>query len=127
MAVTNWPGAAANATLNYIETNDVLARGAAAGAYFKKGLEAIQKEYPSVIKEVRGRGMMIGIELTKEGAGGMLMSLMIDKCVIIAYTLNNPKVIRIEPPLIMPTEVIDQVLTIFREAVKTTAAVIEDL
>lgn len=119
--------AAANATLNYIETNDVLARGAAAGAYFKKGLEAIQKEYPSVIKEVRGCGMMIGIELTKEGAGGMLMSLMIDKCVIIAYTLNNPKVIRIEPPLIMPTEVIDQVLTIFREAVKTTASVIEDL
>ena len=52
--------------------------------------------------------MMIGIELTKEGAGGMLMSLMIDKRVIIAYTLNNPKVIRIEPPLIMPTDVIDQ-------------------
>ena len=45
--------------------------------------------------------------------GAMLMSLMIDKRVIIAYTLNNPKVIRIEPPLIMPTDVIDQVLTIF--------------
>ena len=119
--------AAANAALHYIEVNDVLARGAAAGAYFKKGLEAIQKEYPSVIKEVRGRGMMIGIELTKEGAGGMLMSLMIDKCVIIAYTLNNPKVIRIEPPLIMPTDIIDQVLMIFREAVRSTAEVIEDL
>lgn len=119
--------AAANAALRYIEENDVLARGAAAGVYFKKGLEAIQKDYPSVIKAVRGRGMMIGIELTKEGAGGMLMSLMIDKCVIIAYTLNNPKVIRIEPPLIMPTDVIDQVLTIFREAVRSTAEVIEDL
>lgn len=119
--------AAANAALHYIEANDVLARGAAAGAYFKKGLEAIQKDYPSVIKEVRGRGMMIGIELTKEGAGGMLMSLMIDKCVIIAYTLNNPKVIRIEPPLIMPTDIIDQVLMIFREAVRSTAEVIEDL
>ena len=57
----------------------------------------------------------------------MLMSLMIDKRVIIAYTLNNPKVIRIEPPLIMPIGVIDQVLTIFREAVSSTAEVIEDL
>ena len=119
--------AAANAALNYIEKNDVLDRSAAAGAYFKKGLESIQKDYPSVIAEIRGRGMMIGIELTKEGAGGMLMSLMIDKRVIIAYTLNNPKVIRIEPPLIMPTDVIDQVLTIFREAVSSTAEVIEDL
>ena len=105
----------------------MLARSAAAGAYFKKGLEAIQKDYPSVIAAVRGRGMMIGIELTKEGAGGMLMSLMIDKRVIIAYTLNNPKVIRIEPPLIMPIGIIDQVLTIFREAVSSTAEVIEDL
>ncbi len=119
--------AAAIATLKYIEENDVLARGAYAGNYFQKGLKEIQREYPSVIKEVRGRGMMIGLELTKEGAGGMLMSLMIAKNVIIAYTLNNPKVIRIEPPLIMPTEVIDQLLTIFREAVHTTADVIEDL
>ena len=59
--------------------------------------------------------------------GALLMSLMIDKRVIIAYTLNNPKVIRIEPPLIMPTDVIDQVLTSFREAVSSTAEVIEDL
>lgn len=119
--------AAGIAALQYIEDNDVLARGAAAGAYFQKGLAAIQQDYPSVIKEVRGCGMMIGVELTKEGAGGMLMSLMIDKCVIIAYTLNNPKVIRIEPPLIMPINVIDQVLEIFRASVSATAAVIDEL
>ena len=71
--------------------------------------------------------MMIGIELTKEGAGGMLMSLMIDKSIIVAYTLNNPKVIRMEPPLIMPKEVVDYVLEQFRDAVATTDSVIEDL
>lgn len=119
--------AAGIATIKYIEENDVLKRGADAGQYFKDGLLTIQKDYPNVIKEIRGRGMMIGIELTKEGAGGMLMSLMIDKKVIIAYTLNNPKVIRIEPPLIMPKNVIDHVLTKFREAVKTTSDVIEEL
>lgn len=71
--------------------------------------------------------MMIGIELTKEGAGGMLMSLMIDQQVIVAYTLNNPKVIRMEPPLIMPKEAADIVLEKFRRAVSATADVIEDL
>ncbi len=115
------------ATLKVIEEEDLLNRGALAGAYLKKGLEEIQKDYPLVIKEVRGRGMMIGIELTKEGAGGMLMSLMIDSNILIAYTLNNPKVIRMEPPLIMPIEVIDQVLIAFRNAIQQINAVIEEL
>ena len=115
------------ATLKVIEEEDLLNRGTVSGAYLKKGLEEIQKDYPLVIKEVRGRGMMIGIELTKEGAGGMLMSLMIDSNILIAYTLNNPKVIRMEPPLIMPIEVIDQVLIAFRNAIQQTNAVIEEL
>ena len=71
--------------------------------------------------------MMLGIELTKEGAGGMLMSLMIMMHIIVAYTLNIPKVIRMEPPLVMPKEVIDHVLSEFRDAVAQTADVIEDL
>ena len=115
------------ATLKVIEEEDLLNRGALAGAYLKKGLEEVQKDYPLVIKDVRGRGMMIGIELTKEGAGGMLMSLMIDSNILVAYTLNNPKVIRMEPSLTMPIEVIDQVLTAFRNAIQQTNAVIEEL
>lgn len=119
--------AAGIVAIKYIQEEDLLRRGRETGAYFKAGLEKIMQEYPEVIAQVRGRGMMIGIELTKEGAGGMLMSLMIDKKIIVAYTLNNPKVIRIEPPLIMPVEVVDHVLEEFREAVKMTADAIEDL
>ena len=115
------------ATLKVIEEEDLLNRGALAGAYLKKGLKEVQKDYPLVIKDVRGRGMMLGIELTKEGAGGMLMSLMIDSNILVAYTLNNPKVIRMEPSLTMPIEVIDQVLTAFRNAIQQTNAVIEEL
>lgn len=119
--------AAGIATIGYIKQENLLERSSKTGAYFKAGLEKIQAEFPEVITEVRGRGMMIGIELSKEGAGGMLMSLMIDKKIIVAYTLNNPKVIRIEPPLIMPEEVVDYVLDEFRSAVSLTASVIEDL
>lgn len=119
--------AAGVAAISVIKEENLLERGVETGAYLKAGLESIAAEFPSVISEVRGRGMMIGIELTKEGAGGMLMSLMIDKSIIVAYTLNNPKVIRMEPPLIMPKEVVDYVLEQFRDAVATTASVIEDL
>ncbi len=119
--------AAGIATIEYIKKENLLEKSKTTGAYFKAGLEAIMKEFPEVITDVRGRGMMIGVELSKEGAGGMLMSLMIDKKIIVAYTLNNPKVIRIEPPLVMPVEVVDYVLDEFRKAVSMTAAVIEDL
>ena len=119
--------AAGVATIKFIQEENVLARGSEAGSHLKAGLEKIAEEFPTVIKEIRGKGMMLGIELTKEGAGGMLMSLMIDKNIIVAYTLNNPKVIRMEPPLIMPIEVIDHVLEVFHDAVALTASVIEDL
>ncbi|MCD8174801.1 MAG: aminotransferase class III-fold pyridoxal phosphate-dependent enzyme [Phascolarctobacterium sp.] len=119
--------AAGLATIKFIKEKKILKRAADTGAHFKEGLKKIGADFPNVIKEVRGRGMMLGVELTKEGAGGMLMSLMIDRGVIIAYTLNNPKVLRFEPPLIMPKNVVDKVLQIFHEAVKLTAAAIDDL
>lgn len=119
--------AAGVAAIKAIKDEDMLSRARNTGLYLKDGLEAIAAEFPNVIKEVRGRGMMIGIELTKEGAGGMIMSLMINQHIIVAYTLNNPKVIRMEPPLIMPEEVVDYVLEAFRKAVKETSDVIEDL
>ena len=106
---------------------NLLQRSAETGAYFKKGIEAIAKDFPQVIKEVRGRGMMIGMDLTKEGAGGMLMALMIDQHIVVAYTLNNPKVIRIEPPLTMPKSVVDHVLEVLRNCIKQVAEAINDL
>lgn len=119
--------AAGVATLKYIEDNNILEESKDKGEYFKAGLLKIQAEFPSVIKEVRGRGMMLGMELTKEGAGGMLMTLMIAADIIVAYTLNNPKVIRIEPPIIMPKEVIDHVLEVLHASFAQINAAIEDL
>ena len=46
---------------------------------------------------------------------------------IVAYTLNNPKVIRIEPPLTMPRDVVDHVLEVLRDSIRQVAEVIEDL
>lgn len=119
--------AAGVATIKVIKEENLLERCAEMGAYLKAGLQKIAEEFPSVIKEVRGRGLMLGIELTKEGAGGMLMSLMIDKNVIVAYTLNNPKVIRMEPPMIVTKEIVDEVLEKFHASVDMTADAIEDL
>jgi putrescine aminotransferase len=96
------------------------------GARFKGELERIAAD-SHLIKEVRGRGLMIGVEfyephLVKKlsaeylaaSVGGLLLE---DHGIITAYTLNNPNVIRFEPPLIVTDAQIDHVLESFEQVV----------
>ena len=83
--------------------------------------------YPDVIAKVRGRGLMLGIELTKEGVGGFLISELIADGILVAYTLNNPKVIRLEPPLSISKASLERVLQSFQSAIAKAALIIEDL
>ncbi len=86
------------------------------GKYFISQLEQLKSTYPHLIKEIRGRGLMIGVELIKEEIGGLTIAELIKRGVLVAYTLNNPKVIRLEPPFIITEKEIDQVINIFAEA-----------
>ncbi|WP_094602673.1 Putrescine aminotransferase [Sporomusa silvacetica DSM 10669] len=119
--------AAAIAAVSVIREEGLLRRAEQSGHYFMGKLTELAKAYPEVIAQVRGKGLMIGIELTKEGIGGLIMSEMIDKGVLIAYTLNNPKVMRIEPPLIIEQEQIDYVLTALSSALAKAQDMLEDL
>jgi putrescine aminotransferase len=118
---------AAIAAIEVLESEDLPRRAKESGEYFLSGLQKLQQKYFEVIAEVRGKGLMIGLELTKEGVGGLLMSELINQGVLVAYTLNNPKVIRIEPPLAISREVIDKVLAAFQNAVHTAHEMIDDL
>ncbi|MBP2635933.1 MAG: Acetylornithine/succinyldiaminopimelate aminotransferase [Firmicutes bacterium] len=119
--------AAAIAAITVIREEQLIKRAEESGGYFIAKLSALAVAYPEVIAEVRGRGLMIGIELTKEGIGGLILSEMIDKGVLLAYTLNNPKVMRIEPPLIIEQQQIDYVITALTSAVEKAHSMLEDL
>ncbi|MDR3563876.1 MAG: aminotransferase class III-fold pyridoxal phosphate-dependent enzyme [Negativicutes bacterium] len=119
--------AAAIATIGVLREEKLAEKAANTGAYFLGALKQLAQDYPEVIREARGRGLMIGVELTKEGIGGLLMSEMINRGVLVAYTLNNPKVIRIEPPLNIERHLVDTVLKAITEAVETAQSMVEDL
>ncbi|WP_188398038.1 acetylornithine/succinylornithine family transaminase [Sporomusa sp. GT1] len=119
--------AAAIAAINVIKEEGLVAKAEQSGAYFIGKLTELAHTYPEVVKEVRGQGLMIGVELTKEGIGGLILSEMIDKGVLIAYTLNNPKVIRIEPPLIIEHQQIDYVIAALADALAKAQDMLEDL
>ncbi|MEA1993601.1 MAG: aspartate aminotransferase family protein [Euryarchaeota archaeon] len=100
--------AAALASIEIIEQENLAKRSAELGSYFLKQLHTI--ESPK-IREVRGLGLMIGIEL-KERAGSYVKELM--ERGIIAL-LAGSCVIRLLPPLIIEKKEIDRVVEALRE------------
>jgi putrescine aminotransferase len=115
--------AAANATIDVIIEENLPAQAAEKGRYMMEKLKSIKDDYSNVISDVRGRGLLIGLEFINEGAvGNMIYELELDH-ILVLYTLNNPKVIRLEPPLTITIEQIDHMLTALRIAVDKTNAV----
>ena len=100
--------AAALTSIEVIEQGDLVSRAAEMGTYLLTELKTI--ETPK-IREVRGLGLMVGIEL-KEPAGGYVRKLM-DRGII--ALLAGKYVIRLLPPLIISKKEIDTVVTNLRE------------
>lgn len=119
--------AAAKAAIEIILCDKLPECAEKSGAYFQERLAGLAQKYPEVIKAVRGKGMMLGVELTKEGIGGFLLSELISRGILVAYTLNNPLVIRLEPPINITRANIDKVLAAFMEAVLLAQDLIDDL
>jgi putrescine aminotransferase len=99
---------AALATLSVL-VEDALARQAAAqGRYFLERLEDLRRRHADVIRDVRGVGLMIGVEFIHSDYALMVSAEAMHRGVITFYTLNNPEVIRIEPPLTITLGLIDR-------------------
>jgi acetylornithine/LysW-gamma-L-lysine aminotransferase len=100
--------AAALASLEVIEKEGLAERAKTLGGYFLEKLQAIQSEK---IRDVRGLGLMLGIEL-KEKVGRYMQQLM-ERGVIVL--LAGATVIRLLPPLVITKEEIDTVVNTLRE------------
>ncbi|TDX52680.1 acetylornithine/succinylornithine family transaminase [Orenia marismortui] len=109
---------AAIATLNTIQEKKLVERSASLGKYVLDRLTQISKKYSQIISQVRGKGLMIGIQFQHESYGGMLISELADAGILAAYTLNQQKVIRLEPPLIITKEELDEVIDILERSLE---------
>lgn len=81
----------------------------------------LQGACPEMVAEVRGKGLMIGVEFSRDEVGELVIAQMVKRGLIAAYTLNNPKVIRLEPPLIITEEQADKAVEIVKESIQETA------
>ena len=103
--------AAANASLKVMREENLAVKAAEIGTYFKNQLEALQKKFPDKITEVRGRGLLLGMELSKPGKP--IVDACLQKGMIINCTAGN--VIRLVPPLIITKAEIDALMAVFAE------------
>jgi acetylornithine/succinyldiaminopimelate/putrescine aminotransferase len=121
--------------LNVLYDEKLIENSASSGARLLAGLQKLQQTYPRLIKEVRGMGLMIGIEFTdlsdtlpfgmrqmvallddklKGSLCGFTGALMLrDHNTLVAFTEYNRNVIRLEPPLIATAEHVDAFLKAF--------------
>ena len=115
---------AAVATLEVIADEHLADRAAATGAYFLERLDAVRRRHPSVVRDVRGRGLMLGIEFTHSDYALMTAAEAGHRGVITFYTLNNPGVIRVEPPLSITPDLIDRAAAGLDGAIEEAARVL---
>ncbi|MFP3035806.1 MAG: aspartate aminotransferase family protein [Wolbachia sp.] len=73
--------------------------------YLKEKLLLLAEEFPRIISEIRGKGLLIGIEL-KAPLADKIVSRSLDKGLIMTKVLNN-RVVRITPPLIVHDKHVD--------------------
>ncbi len=107
--------AAANAVLDVIENEKLMDNAVKMGEYLLWNLKELQAKYPAVIQEVRGKGLMVGAELTRPGRE--IVDCCMDKGAIINCTAGN--VLRFVPPLGINRGHVDEVLTILDEVLAT--------
>lgn len=104
--------AAVYATLTTIKSEGLVDKVAEKGEYFKNELRKLQKKYPAKVTDVRGCGLMLGMEVA--GEGKPIVESCLANNVIVNCTAGN--VIRIVPPLIISKEEIDIVVAALDKA-----------
>src|SRR5699024_6150411 len=105
--------AASYVVLTTILEENLAEHAAETGSYFMQEMKKKAEDIPS-IKEVRGLGLMIGVELTFEGAA--VVKAMRERGVISNCTAGN--VMRIVPPLIITKKEIEKIMDVLIEAIK---------
>jgi len=111
--------AAAIATIDVLLEENLPARAAEVGEYFLQGLKDAAEGHEDLVMEIRGQGLMIGIEFERDEIGWEVSKGMFERGILVAGTLVNSKTIRIEPPLTIKYDEVNTVIQTFKEVLQT--------
>lgn len=90
--------------LRYLLEHDILEKVNEMGQWLSGSLNSLRQQFPSIISEVRGRGLMWGIAFRKAGLGAHLMDMLLDAGVITLPSAENGSVLSLTPALTITRE-----------------------
>ncbi len=102
--------AAALAAIEALESEDLVENARTRGEQLLHGARELAKRFPEIVAEVRGLGLLVGVELRSEGYAGAIIPEVLKRGVTVAWTLNMQRVIRLEPPLLVSEEEVQTAL-----------------
>jgi len=114
---------AALAALSYMINHNVPQMAKEKGEFMMERLQALVDKYPTVMRGVRGMGLLIAVEFHDDAMGYTVAKEMFSRNVITAGTFNNSAVIRIEPPLTISYDDLEKILARLDESLAQTAKI----
>lgn len=114
------------ATLQVLEEEGLVEQSRTSGEYLIGKLTELCHKH-DLIATVRGKGLIIGVEFALDEVGELVIGQMVKRGMVAAYTLNNKRVIRMEPALNIKRDLIDQAVQIFDESVEETAEILASI
>ncbi|MBI5597772.1 MAG: putrescine aminotransferase [Elusimicrobia bacterium] len=110
--------AGAIATINVILEEDLPRQAAEKGEYLIKHIGALAGKYAKVLKLVRGRGLMLGMEFTDNDLGYEVSKNLFARNILISGTYINARTLRIEPALTIGYPELDKFLAALEDSLK---------
>jgi acetylornithine/succinyldiaminopimelate/putrescine aminotransferase len=110
--------------IEYLIENRVWENAERMGARLKGALEELRSENPRVIKEVRGLGLMVGLEYVHEFMGPMMADALAKRGAFAIYSGNAPQVMRFMVPITINDEEMEELIAAIRAAVKDMRALL---
>jgi putrescine aminotransferase len=113
--------AAGLAAIQVTLEEDLPGQAATKGAFLLRELECLRQKYPQVLKEAHGKGLLIGMEFPVQEVGWKVASGLFKRGVLVAGTYSKAQVIRIEPALGIPMELLQEMLNRLEDTFKEIA------
>jgi putrescine aminotransferase len=114
--------AAGLAAIQVTLEEDLPGQAAMKGDFLLRELACLQQQYPQVLKQAHGKGLLIGMEFPVQEIGWKVASGLFKRGVLVAGTYSNSQVIRIEPALGISMDLLNEMLNrledTFREVAK---------
>ncbi len=110
--------AAGIAAINVTLEEDLAGQAARKGKYLMGQLIRLKMRYDRIIHGVNGRGLLLGIEFANTEIGYKVVAGLFRRGVLVAGTLTNSKVVRLEPALNIPDKLIREVIDALEDTLK---------